>query len=123
MLAPMRIACHRARFVGVVTALACLAGGSAALATPDYDWPGMRKCGTFKAGYTIYVYAKNITCKTARRIQIEYWRGPKSRQVVHNGGTGAGGYITLKRYPGWRCYSGAGGGSCSRGKKVAGYQN
>jgi len=43
------------------------------------------------------MYAKNIKCKTARRIQIEYLRGPKSRRVVHNGGTGAGGWITLKR--------------------------
>ena len=97
---------------------------SPAGATPNYDWPGMKKCGTFKAqSLTIYVYAKNIKCVSARRIQKEYWLAPKSRKVVHNGGTGASGWVTLKRYPGWRCTSGSGGGGCNRGKKSASYQN
>ena len=34
-----------------------------------------------------------------------------------------GHYATLKRFPGWKCYSGAGGGSCRKGKKVSGYRN
>jgi hypothetical protein len=114
---------RRARVAGLAAAIALLTFAAPAAATPDYDWPGMKKCGTFRASSTIYVYAKNITCKTARRIQIEFWRGPKRRQVVHNGGTGADGWITLKRYPRWRCTSGSGGGGCSRGNKTAGYQN
>jgi len=114
---------RRARVAGLAVAIALLAVAVPAAATPDYDWPGMKKCGTFQAQYKIYVYAKNITCKTARRIQIEFWRGPKSRRVVHNGGTGASGWVTLKRYPGWRCTSGSGGGGCSRDNKSASYQN
>jgi hypothetical protein len=110
-------------YVALAVATTLLTFAGTAAATPNYDWPGMKKCGTFKAGSKIYVYAKNITCKKARRIQIEYWRGPKSRRVVHNGGTGAAGWITLKRYPGWRCTSGSGGGGCSRGDKSASYQN
>jgi hypothetical protein len=96
---------------------------SAAHSTPNYDWPGMKKCGTFQAEYKIWVYAKHIPCSTARRIQKEYWLAPKSRKVIHNGGTGAAGWITLERFPGWKCASGAGGGACQRGGKVAGYQN
>ena len=115
----------RAFVAGLAAAAIALAAvATPAQATPNYDWPGMKKCGTFKAqSYTIYVYAKNIKCATARRIQKEYWLGPRSRKVVHNGGTGASGWVTLKRYPGWRCTSGSGGGGCNRGKKSASYQN
>lgn len=96
---------------------------STAVATPGYDWPGMKKCGTFQAQYKIWVYAKHISCGLARRIQKEYWLGPESRRTVHNGGHGAYGWITLKRFPGWRCTSGSGGGGCSKGRRSASYQN
>ena len=106
--------------------VALVAGATAlpaAHATPNYDWPGMKKCGTFEAGYRIWVYAKHMRCRNARRVQREYWLAPADRRVVHNGGSGAFGWVTLKRYPGWRCSSGAGGGSCRHGEKIAGYQN
>jgi hypothetical protein len=107
-----------------VICLGLYALAPAARATPDYDWPGMKKCGTFQAApYTIWVYAKHITCRKARRIQKEYWLAPDDLKVIHNGGTGAFGWVTLKRFPRWRCSSGAGGGQCTRGDKSAGYQN
>jgi hypothetical protein len=122
MLATLRL--RDLLLIGLVIAAVTLSvSGGTAHATPNYDWPGMKKCGTFKAEYRIWVYAKHITCRTARRIQKEYWLGPDSRKVVYNGGTGAGGWITLKRFPGWKCTSGAGGGGCSRGRKSASYQN
>lgn len=84
-----------------------LALSSPAVATPNYDWPGMKKCGSFSAQYRIYVYAnKRLTCKRARRVIKALWL-PEPGSAV----------------PGWRCYSGAGGGTCRRGKAVAGYQN
>jgi hypothetical protein len=98
-----------------------LASQSVAYATP-YDWPGMKKCGPFQAEYKIWVYAKNMRCAKARLIQKEYWLGPDSEKVVVDGGSGAEGYVFLKRFPGWRCGSGAGGGSCTKGRKIAGYQ-
>jgi hypothetical protein len=84
----------------------------------------MKKCGSFKAkGYRIYVYAnKRLSCERARRVMKARW-GPSSGIVTHNGGTGASGWITLKKYPGWKCYSGAGGGTCRKSKAVAGYQS
>ena len=112
--------------VSAALAVGLGAGGGVATAGPDgaYDWPGMKKCGSFKAkGYRIYVYAnKRLSCKRARRVMRARW-GPSSGIVTHNGGTGASGWITLKKYPGWKCYSGAGGGTCRKRKAVAGYQS
>ena len=122
------------RFALVGTTLALL--GCALLPTGAsadrwYDWPGMKKCDAFKAkksrgGYTIKVYAskhtsssKAITCGRAESIQREYWNGDRSDRHYHPNGD----YTTLKRFPGWRCGSGAGGGVCSSGKRMAGYQN
>lgn len=96
-----------------------------------YDWPGMKKCSTFKAdkqsgGYTIKVYAskhtqttRSVTCRRAERIQKEYWNGDRSDSHYHPSGD----YVTLDRFPGWKCGSGAGGGLCRRGQHLAGYQN
>jgi hypothetical protein len=125
-----RHASYRNRFrlrllAGVLLALAVVASPTIpAGATPGYNWPGMKKCGSFKAKkYRIYVYRnKHLKCKKAKRIMRAYW-GPRKGTVTHNGGTGAYGWVTLKKYPGWKCYSGAGGGTCRKHKQVAGYQN
>jgi len=109
----------------VTIAAAAGSGGGVASAGPDgsYDWPGMKKCGSFKRQYRIYVYAnKHLSCKRATRVMKARW-GPSSGKVSHNGGSGAYGWITLKKYPGWKCYSGAGGGLCRKHKADAGYQN
>ena len=85
---------------------------------PDY-----RFCGSFQAEYHIRVYETHMSCRKALRIQREYWLGPMRRKTVVNGGSGAAGYVLLKRFPGWRCGSGAGGGQCAKGRKVAAYQD
>ncbi len=81
--------------------------------------PGYRTCGSFHATYTIKVYASHISCHRATRIQKEYWLAPPSRtvEVNHSGRP----YVLLTRYPGWKCFSGAGGGTCNKGRKVAAY--
>jgi len=108
--------------VAVCCAVALCWVASPAAATPDYYPPGSKHCGSFKAGYRIYVSATHMTCKRARAIQREYWLAPKSRRIIVNGGTGANGYVKLKRYPGWKCFSGAGGGACDKRRASAGYQ-
>lgn len=93
---------------------------------PDgrYDWPGMKKCGSFAADYRIYVYANDqVSCTLATLIMKAWWLGPPGTVVSHNGGSGANGWVTLTRYPGWRCGYGAGGGGCKRGSAFVGYQN
>lgn len=82
-------------------------------------------CGAFRdrGGLRIRVYASHLPCSEAIQIQREYWLGPRRRKVIVNGGHGAGGSIRLKRYPGWRCTSGSGGGGCRKGSSEASYQN
>ena len=95
-------------------------GPAAAWPGPDgaYDWPGMKKCGSFPAEYRIYVYAnKRVGCGKARKVMKAWWLGKPGAVVDH------GDHVTLKRYPGWRCDSGAGGGGCRKAKLFAGYQN
>ena len=90
----------------------------------SYDWPGMKKCGSFAAGYRIYVYANDqVSCAQATLIMKAWWLGAPGTVVRHNGGSGASGWVTLTRYPGWECGSGSGGGGCKRGDASIGYQN
>jgi hypothetical protein len=92
-----------------------------------YDWPGMQKCAAFATDdYVIKAYASKetesqrpLTCARATKIMKAWWKGPKSEREYHPGGD----YWTLERFPGWRCGDGAGGGSCEKRKRVAGYQN
>lgn len=85
--------------------------------------PATAFCSSFQAGYRIRVYETHMSCRKAVSIQKEYWLGPKRRKIVVNGGAGAAGYVLLKRFSGWRCGSGSGGGECAKGGKVAAYQD
>lgn len=109
-----------ALLVGVVL-LAAL-GAPSAKGDGPYG-PDYRFCGAFNADYRIQVYESHMSCRMAMRVQKEYWLGPDERRVVVNGGSGAAGYVLLKRFPGWKCTSGSGGGACRKGRKVAAYQN
>lgn len=82
--------------------------------------PGFRSCGSFKAQYVIHVYASHIPCRKATRIQKEYWLAPEIRTEEIRSGPYKG-YVRLKRFPGWRCSSGTGGGNCTKGKADAAY--
>ena len=86
----------------------------------------MKKCEEFRAGSVrIKAYASEdtnsqdrLSCRKANRIMKAWWRGPRSEVHEHPNGS-----FTLERFPGWRCTSGSGGGSCTNGDRVAGYQN
>jgi hypothetical protein len=82
--------------------------------------PGYRNCGSFQARYTIHVFAKHVSCRKARRLQKEYWLAPESEKELV-GPDEYNGYVRLKRFPGWRCTSGAMAGGCRKGRKEAGY--
>jgi hypothetical protein len=81
--------------------------------------PSYRSCGSFQAEYKIHVYASHVSCRRAMRIQKEYWLAPPSR--THEVITKTRPYVVLKRFPGWKCYYGSGGGECVKGRKVAAY--
>ena len=86
-----------------------------------YWGSGYRICKSFRVGGSaIYVSAKSVRCKKAVRVIKEYYLAPESQKEVV--GPGAyNGYVRLKRFPGWRCTSGAGAGGCRKGRKMAAY--
>lgn len=84
--------------------------------------PGFRRCGSFKAQrvLTIHVQATHVSCRMAMKVQREYWLGPENEKELV-GPDEYNGYVRLKRFPGWRCTSGAGAGNCAKGRKDAFY--
>jgi hypothetical protein len=78
-----------------------------------------KTCGHIRwsDGQRVQISADHMSCRAAKRIQKYWWRnGPGVHW--HKKDTD---WWTLRRYPGWRCFQGAGAGGCSKGKKVAGY--
>lgn len=115
---------RRRVLLGACAALVfCVAAPPTLAADPPHPAdPGY--CGKFHADdYVIWVYRSHLSCHEATAIQREYWLGKKKDRKVINGGSGANGYVLLKKYPGWRCFSGTGGGACIRGKSHATYEN
>lgn len=98
--------------LALALALPSAAGAAAPGPGPDgeYDWPGMKKCGSFPTeSYRIYVYAnKRTRCRQARHVMKAFWEVDS---------------YSLERFPRWRCDSGSGGGGCRKGRRFAGYQN
>ncbi len=107
--------------VAVIAATAA-APASAAKRPPNPYGPAYKYCGSFKAPDRIWVYATHMGCRKAKRIQREFWLGSDTNRTEGNGGSGASGYVLLKKYPGWRCGSGSGGGQCNKRKASAAYQ-
>ncbi|MBS1862867.1 MAG: hypothetical protein JSS68_14280 [Actinobacteria bacterium] len=106
----------------ILMALVCLGGVLAFPAQGDaFTVPaGYKGCGSFQARYTIHVVAKHVSCRTAMKVQKEYWLAPESEKELV-GPDEYNGYVRLKRFPGWRCTSGAMAGACVKGRKEAAY--
>jgi len=90
-----------------------------------WTWPGMTLCGTMRVswvpGHRIIYYAHGIHCATARAIEYEIFLAPASHRVVHNAQS-RNAWTGLRRFKGWRCYFGAGGGQCIKGRMQSGFQ-
>jgi hypothetical protein len=113
--------------VAVCTSL-LLVPASPAKPPPGWSEPPSEYCGTFesngkyRSSYRILVGAEKVSCRLAIRIQKEYWNGKPSDSVEHGDGTSAGSWRTLRKFPGWKCTSGAGGGACKKGPAVEYYE-
>jgi hypothetical protein len=108
--------------------VAASAAATATVAHADPYWgPGYESCGrhAFRSPegsiVNLYIASKDTTCRKATQIEHELYTAPRSRLEIVNGGSGYRGYILLKRYPGWKCTSGAGAGSCQHRSEFAGY--
>jgi hypothetical protein len=100
--------------LGLVVAFFSMAVGASAHSSHYLD--GYRHCGPVHGatGGTIWISAKRVSCARARRIDREFYFGPEDRKRHHGDETIQGSWWTLKRYPGWRCGEGTGGGSCHK---------
>ena len=80
-----------------------------------------RKCGWMHGedNWKAKISATQMRCRKARHI-LRYWfqDGPGVHYHPQDSE-----WWTLDRYPGWRCGFGAGGGACSSGDRIAGYQS
>jgi hypothetical protein len=94
-------------------------GGPRASGAASASSLSARHCGTIPTKDEFHprvrVYAERISCSKARRIMRAYLDGPESEKELV-GPDDYNGYIRLKRFPGWRCTSGAGSGGCSKGR-------
>ena len=88
------------------------------------------RCGSFIAedssyeGTTYYnritVFNKAVSCKLATEVIKAFW-GPEDQITQHGGPSDAQSYWTTQAFPGWRCYQGAGAGSCRSKGRIADY--
>ena len=103
-------------------AIALLAVRAPSSTADGYWGTGYRVCKAVRDtdGEKIYVSAKHVSCRKARRIIAEYYLAPESEKELV-GPDSYNGYVKLKRFPGWKCTSGASAGGCRKGRKMAAY--
>jgi hypothetical protein len=87
-----------------------------------YWGPGYTICKSIRdhGGERIYVSAKHVRCRKAVQIIHEYYLAPEDEKELV-GPDSYNGYVRLKRFPGWKCTSGASAGGCRKGGKMAAY--
>lgn len=103
---------------------ALIVAAPAPAADLDSTASAAKACGSFTHTYRYRVSATGgLKCSSALRIVKSFIRSHSSWREHTTDGTVAGTYYTHRRLKGWRCFEGSGGGSCSRGKRTAGYQN
>lgn len=97
-----------------------------AIAAPTAE-TAAKRCGTFKHHYTYTVSRSgDTTCRFAMRIVRSFITNHSAWTKHSVDGTVAGTHYTNRRFRGWRCAEGSGGGSCYRTRDnstYAGYQN
>jgi hypothetical protein len=71
-------------------------------------------------GHRFTVTAQNVACRLADAIVRDFWRDGKD-VILHRGASMNTTSWTLRRYPGWSCNIGAGGGACTHRAQTAQY--
>jgi hypothetical protein len=107
--------------------LVILAGVATGSARASHGFP-RHKCGSFTkevegTAYDVRVTVYNgnhLPCRVATQVIEAFW-GPEENITSHGGPSEAQTFYTIKGFPGWRCYTGAGAGSCVRKHRVAAY--
>lgn len=117
------------KFGFILLALAALAVSVAADASAS-KFP-QHKCGSFVSEHTwedgsttrlrVAVYnSDHLACRVAFKV-IRAFFGPEDTITSHGGPSQVQTYYTIEGFPGWRCYTGAGGGGCIHHGRMAAY--
>lgn len=112
----------------LLVALALL--GAAPSSSQAQGFP-RHKCGAFVDEHTwedgsttrirVAVYnSDHLACRVAFKV-IKAFFGPEDTIESHGGPSQVQTYYTIEEFPGWRCYTGAGGGGCIHHGKMAAY--
>jgi len=106
--------------------LACVSAGNV---TASRGFP-RHKCGSFlneeevegtTISLRITIYNSNpLACGLATQVIEAFW-GPDENVTSHGGPSEVQTFYTIKGFPGWRCYTGAGSGACIRKHRTAAY--
>jgi hypothetical protein len=79
-----------------------------------------RACGSFvvpRGPYRVTVTGRGVPCGVATKMIHQFWFGKAHRQ----GSDGdASSWYVLRQFPGWRCFQGAGAGTCQAPHGVGG---
>jgi hypothetical protein len=108
--------------------VACLSiTASSVSASPA--WPS-HKCGSFQSKEALEGFedinritvfnGPGVSCKLATALIQGFW-GPEENITQHGGPSDAESFYTVHGFRGWRCYQGAGAGSCRKHGKIVAY--
>jgi hypothetical protein len=114
-----------------VLSLVLLIGAASLASAPSAAGFPTHRCGAFIhehewddgeiSHFRVTVFNGNqLSCRMATKVIEAFW-GPEETIKSHGGPSQAETYYTIRGWPGWRCYTGAGGGTCIRHHRVAGY--
>lgn len=106
----------------------------AATAVPDsssakFHWPTHlpeQPCGSFVSHYDgksytdVVSHSNGVSCRLATKV-LKAFLEPGEELHQHGGPSSEEMWWTTNRFPKWKCFSGAGGGACLNGHRVAAY--
>ena len=102
------------RYVAMTVTLCLILVGLTSTGTANASQQGLKSCGKLDRG--TWVGARNVKCAKGKRV-LRYWLNYGPGVKWHRRGD----TYTLRRFPGWKCGSGAGGGACFKARKRVEY--
>jgi hypothetical protein len=65
-------------------------------------------------------HSRGLSCRLATKV-LKAFLDPREELHQHGGPSSEEMWWTTNRFPTWKCFSGAGGGACLKGHRVAAY--
>lgn len=102
-----------------------VSASTASAHSPEASAAASKRCGSFVESSLRYTVSRSgpVRCAFALRIVKSFVGSHSAWRRVSIDGTVAGTHYTNRRYRGWKCFEGSGGGGCTKGRRSVGYQN